>query len=188
MKEKINKILKRFVMGCFIFFIAVMVLVKCSTSNDSTASKSSTETTTTTTAETTKKADVSQPKEKKAWQPKEIAEFNQPYRSTDYKNPDGSYLILNVDSIKKRDGAIVITSYAPSNEAIKYSLDNFMAVDIFDEEGKTLSATLDNIIVNPIPEDGLEIIITGIDTTKAKWVEIMPYKTINNNFITFELK
>lgn len=185
MKEKINKILKRIAMGIFIFFIAIMALVKCSTSDEN---KPSTETTTKTTADTTKKAEVSQPKEEKAWQPKEIAEFNQPYRSTDYKNPDGSYLILNVDSIKKRDGAIVITSYAPSNEAIKYSLDNFMAVDIFDEEGKTLSATLDNITVNPIPEDGLEIIITGIDTTKAKWVEIMPYKTINNNFITFELK
>lgn len=186
MKEKLNKMLKRVTIGLFILLFAILTLAKCSSSGGSTTN---TETTTTTTAETTTKpAEESKPEEKKIWKPSEVAEFNHPYRSTDFKNPDGSYLILNVESVKKRDGAIVITSYAPSNEAIKYALDNFMAMDIFDEEGETLSPTLDNITTNPIPEDGIEIIITGIDTTKAKWVEIMPYKTINNEFITFELK
>lgn len=124
---------------------------------------------------------------KKEYIPEEIAEFNIPYRSTTNEEADGQYPIINVSSIEKRDGDIVINIGAPTADQVNYALDNFLYVRPLDVKGKELS--LEKILINPIGGDiEAELIITGVDIENIKWLEIGPYKTNDDNKIIFKVE
>lgn len=136
-------------------------------------------------AETKQTFNTEKKQETQKWQPKEIAEFNKVYRDKSNKNPDGSYLIINVSSINKGDNVITVNCFAPSYQLLKYSLDRFMAIDVKDEEGNSLK--IKDIGIDTANNEDGKIVVSG-DLNKAKYIEIMPYKTINENFLFFEIK
>lgn len=124
---------------------------------------------------------------KKEYDPEEIAEFNTDYRSTTNQEADGQYASINVSSIEKRDGDLVINIGAPTLEQVNYALDNFLYVRPLDIKGKELK--LDKILLNPIGGDiEAELIITGADVENIKWLEIGPYKTNDDNKIIFKVE
>lgn len=124
---------------------------------------------------------------KKEYDPEEIAEFNTDYRSTTNQETNGQYASINVSSIEKREGNLVINIGAPTTEQVNYALDNFLYVRPLDIKGKELK--LDKILLNPIGGDiEAELIITGADVENIKWLEIGPYKTNNDNKIIFKVE
>lgn len=124
---------------------------------------------------------------KKEYDPEEIAEFNTDYRSTTNQETNGQYASINVSSIEKREGNLVINIGAPTTEQVNYALDNFLYVRPLDIKGKELK--LDKILLNPIGGDiEAELIITGADVENIKWLEIGPYKTNDDNKIIFKVE
>lgn len=130
--------------------------------------------------------EVNQTKEEQ-WKPQEIAKTNSVYRTTNYKNTDDSYPVINISSIEKKDGDIVINIGAPTTEFISYAFDNFLYADPKDVDGNSVG--IDKI--NLIPVDGdveCQLEITGIENIdKVKWVEVGPYKTNDNNSLIFKV-
>lgn len=126
--------------------------------------------------------------EKKEYKPKEIANYNTAYVSKTDKNSDGTPVVINITSIEKKDNDIIINVNAPGYDQLKSEVDNFLAFNLKNSEGKIVSDKLDKIFVNPVNDDNTQILISCTDATDINWIEIMPFKTSNNNFITFEIK
>lgn len=125
--------------------------------------------------------------QKKDYAPKEIAEFNMVYRSATNKDNMGMNATINISSIEKREGNLVINIGAPTIEQINYAFDEFLYVLPMDIEGKELS--LDKITLNPIGGDiEAELVVTGVDAEKVKWVEIGPYKINDKNPVVFTVE
>lgn len=124
--------------------------------------------------------------EVKEWNPKEVAEFNSPYVANNGKNADGSNPVINVSKVEKKDNnSIVVTIGAPSINDVQYAVNKFLSVNPRDKKGDSIS--IKNISTN-ISGDNTELIIAGEDFTNVSYLEIGPYKTKDNNVITFEVK
>lgn len=124
---------------------------------------------------------------KKEYAPKEVAEYKQVYKASN-KEKNGQYAVINIVKVEKRDGNIVVSIGAPTYAQLGYAMDEFLFARPLDVNGKELS--LDNINLNQIGTDEIEaeLTITGVDTEKATWLEIGPYKTSNGNVITFKVE
>lgn len=124
---------------------------------------------------------------KKEYAPKEVAEYKQVYKANN-KEKNGQYAVINIVKVEKRDGNIVVSIGAPTYAQLGYAVDEFLFVRPLDANGKELS--LDKINLNQIGTDEIEaeLTITGVDTEKATWLEIGPYKTSNGNVITFKVE
>lgn len=128
-------------------------------------------------------------KEEKVWKPKEIAELGKVYRNTENRNPDDSYLVINIRSVKKVDNTVVIQIAAPGKEELEYAFDKFMYVAALDEKGNTISTG--DIKLNYIGRDGVEceLIATNInDINKVEWVEVGPYKIEDGGVVTLKVE
>lgn len=123
------------------------------------------------------------------YQPKEVAEFNTLYRSTDYKEPSGQNAIINVAKVEKRDGDLVVSIGAPTHKQLSYAFDEFLFISPLDEKGKTLK--FDKYYLEYINSNGIEseLVVKGIENfDTVKWIEVGPYKTKDGNSLIFEIK
>lgn len=123
------------------------------------------------------------------YQPKEVAQFDTTYRTTDYKEPSGQYGIISIAKVEKRDSDLVISIEAPTHKQLSYAVDEFLFVNPLDEKGEAL--TFDKYVLNYINTDEVEseIVVKGITNfDTVKWVEVGPYKTKDGNTLIFEVK
>lgn len=123
-----------------------------------------------------------------SYEPKESAKYGEVYRSTTNNEPDGSYPVINISNIEKKDGNIVISIGAPTIEQISYAYNNFLYVRPLDEKGNELK--LDKINLEEIGKEDVvaKLNITGVDIEKLKWIEVGPYKTTDNNPAIFKVE
>lgn len=123
------------------------------------------------------------------YQPKEVAQFDTTYRTTDYKEPSGQYGIISIAKVEKRDGNLVISIGGPTHKQLSYAVDEFLYVSPMNEKG--LSLNFDKYTLEYINSDTIEseIVVKGIENfDTVKWVEVGPYKTKDGNTLIFEVK
>jgi len=137
---------------------------------------------------------------KKEWKPKELAELGKPYYCYDKNKTtsDGLPLVLNMLNIELKDNNIALIAGAPAFEDIEYSKEKYMKIKIMDQEGNDLNseAKAPEVVRSDYQYNGenytdiTKIIINGIDTEKAKWIEIDPYSVNpnNKNPLIYEIK
>ena len=123
------------------------------------------------------------------YQPKEVAQFDTTYRTTEYKEPSGQYGIISIAKVEKKDGNLVISIGGPTHKQLSYAVDEFLYVSPMNEKG--LSLNFDKYTLEYINSDTIEseIVVKGIENfDTVKWVEIGPYKTKDGNSLVFEVK
>lgn len=138
---------------------------------------------------------------KKEWKPKELGELGKPYYSYDKSKTtsDGTLPIaLNALKVEVKDSNVRIIVTAPPYEDVEYSKEKYMKFKVFDQEGNNLINSQNNVTLNKIDytsdkgtyTDSSEILISGVDTEKAKWVEIDPFLTDGDrkNPLIYEIK
>lgn len=123
------------------------------------------------------------------YQPKEVAQFDTTYRTTEYKEPSGQYGIISIAKVEKKDGNLVISIGGPTHKQLAYAFDEFLYVSPMNETG--LSLNFDKYTLEYINSDTIEseIVVKGIENfDTVKWVEVGPYKTKDGNSLVFEVK
>lgn len=106
------------------------------------------------------------------------------YVSKSNQNADGTNASINVKSVTKDGDSIIIETDNPT-EQINYANNNFLAFTLIDEEGKEYTNISGKVTDN---NGSAKITVTGEDVEKGKYIQIMPYKTKDGNYIEFEVK
>lgn len=113
-----------------------------------------------------------------------LSEYGTQYVSKTNKNADGSNIGINVKSVTKGDDSIDIETESTFKE-ISYANNTYIACSIVDEEGNKysdLSTSVTNV------EGQGTITVTGDDIDKGKYIEIIPYKDNDGEYILYEIK
>ena len=105
------------------------------------------------------------------------------YVSKSNQNADGTNASINVKSVTKDGDSIIIETDNPT-EQISYANNNFLAFTLIDEEGKEYTNISGKVTDN---NGSAKITVSGEDTGKGKYIQIMPYKS-DDKYIEFEVK
>ncbi|MFR2526063.1 MAG: hypothetical protein ACLS9F_00035 [Clostridium paraputrificum] len=106
------------------------------------------------------------------------------YASKSNQNADGTNASINVKSVTRDGDSIIIETDNPTDQ-ISYANKNFLAFVLIDEEGKEYTSISGKVTDN---NGSAKITIAGEDAAKGKYIQIMPYKTKEGNYIEFEIK
>lgn len=124
------------------------------------------------------------------YHPEEVAQYNTIYRSTSNNELNGQYPVINIANIEKENGDIIISIGAPTEEQIIYAFDNYLYVNLLDEEGNTINFQEIKLKTKNLSSDAeCEIWITTVEKLdEVKYIEVGPYKTDNDKKVIFEIE
>lgn len=116
-----------------------------------------------------------------------LAEYGVIYRDTTDRNPDGSYPVICIDSVKKEENKIVVKTSSPIEQMI-YAFDNFLGFKVYDDKGNSTDKI--SVKLKDESEQGVFYLdVEGMEFEKVKYVEIVSYEISKDNTdgITFEV-